>query len=644
MPGALVLIGVLGALALTGGALLFASRTSAPPAGAGAAGVLARPPEAPRADRFEGGAIARDDAPPQPAPLPEAGEPSGPETRGRRALTDAELASVSLDTELYGRVFIARISNADGSTPWDAQARVGLQLAERAPEEPDQAMSLGLASADDDGLWRWPLDEALGQRAFHVSLDIKLRGWDELIVTTAGRADAVLDVRLPDFGTLHGAVPLEHLHVKGTPRVLADWDAETEGGASVRGSTEAAVIHGTYRLERRVLGRVRSIRLRSRSADVVLASAATLTATPLIVPEGATVRRDLAGNANVVVTVLDDRTSLPVAGARVELLAGSAWTTDADGTAWLVEAEPNEAVTVAHDEHAGRRSVPVPDGPPWPRTVTVRLPPYAQVSGWVRDTAGRPVDDAWITLWQGRSANMACVTDAAGWFRLDRVTPHRQHVLVIESEEHAAVGYALDVVPDAPPRTWILSDPPRVTGRVLRADGSAAAGASVALLALGLPHIEADETGPDGSFEFDGLRVGGEYVLCAHEAPGNGRATRRLSLALGRTEEVVVTLAPAASAARAPVELTLSVVHAEGGEPLSGPLELELKLWTEASTGDWPDSLELAPGARAFPCPRGMVTLTVSDPSGTYASTDLTLDTGTLRDGSVIRVHLEPER
>jgi hypothetical protein len=178
---------------------------------------------------------------------------------------------------------------------------------------------------------------------------------------------------------------------------------------------------------------------------------------------------------------------------------------------------------------------------------------------------------------------------------------------------------------------------------VLRADGSPAAGATITALWLGASEQIDGEAGDDGCFSLEDFRFAGEYFLLAWNGmPGDGIATRRLSLAHGSSEYVVLALAPDARTSQGVVELSLVASHADGGEVIAGELEVQAQVWS----GGYDEpvvSATLPSDARRFLCPRGIVQLSVEDPLEIFVTTTVTLDTERLPDGAIVEVRLEPE-
>jgi len=607
----------------------------------------------------------------RPEPLEPALEPGW----ARVPVADGPSDDARFDDEIYGRVFIARLRDAAGNTPIDLQVTASVTVPGprdgeagdagapgQAPRNSGAAPSLGQpsdrinldrASPDPDGLWRWPIDEALGHAELRVTLELRSPDLGIVTFVTDGRADEVLDVRLPTGATLQGsfdpgpmAMPPDDLLIS------ARWLWKDSNGGLWSSHVVTSIDAQHYRFERSVLGHV----------DVSLVVGSTWQqslgfAPPLLSP-GTAATWDIRCEdlADLVVQVVDADTLSPLPDAIVSLGERGRgdheeWPAGPDGCAWFLGLDLEAPVTVkARCGSYVPAVVAVPDvGMQRPLRMVLPLDHGVQVPGRLVDAEGRGISGAsvWLEVDAGRQSH-GTFTDDSGRFMLERASPGRGQVLACAAEGIGSNSFRIDIAHGMASQTFTLLAAPHLAVRVRRADGRPLVNGTVTVLSLGQVYREPSQRlDGDGRADFGELEVQGEVLVSAHgDDPVDGVASRRLVLTPGQSQELQLVLArdPPPDEGLSPVRVELNAFDPRTPEPLRTPLWV--KISPAAASDKDRDALivRLATSERTLMLPRGFQRLDIGDPTGSWAVTKLALDTTSLADGAVIDVALVEAR
>ncbi len=578
------------------------------------------------------------------------------------------------DDEIYGRVFIARLRDAAGNTPVDLQISASVLVLDEPDEKAEksgavtaaarateglaieeildagvrpspQPIALHRASPDPDGLWRWPIDDALGHAALRVTLEFSLGPWRDVSLVTDGRADEVLDVRLPAAASLHGRFDPGSMALTGDDvRLSARWSWTDERGGRWSGSATSSVDEQHYRFDRNLLGH----------ADVTLevgdAWAQALGPVPSLLSPGVDVLWDIRCDelTDIIVQVVDAVTQAPLPEARVTLRSrrgGSAmaWYAGPDGCARFigVELAARSPITVTCQDFVPSVIAAPERTEARPMRVVVSLHRGVQVPGQLVDIEGRGVPGA--TVWLERNAGgqwTGAITDDAGRFTLEQASPGRSQLLGCAVEGFGTSTFPIDITAGMAPQRFTLLAASQLTVQVQRADGRPADGGMVSVLPLGQVTGESIRIlDSKGRVDFDALNLQGSVLVTAHgHEPADGVASRIVQLLPGTSQELLLVLAqpPPRDGGLPSVRVELNAFDPRAPEPLSAPLSVKISSAVAGGTALDTRLVQLEPSERSITLPRGLLRLDLIDPAGTWAATRLILDTTALADGTVI--------
>ena len=188
-------------------------------------------------------------------------------------------------------------------------------------------------------------------------------------------------------------------------------------------------------------------------------------------------------------------------------------------------------------------------------SVAMSLPGATQIAGVARDVRGKPVANARVEGRDGRRLYLA-TTDKQGRFMLDEVLPGSVAVSVRPVNAAAPAPQTVVVNGATPPAalTFTIGQGAVVQGTIRRADGSAAAGATVTV------GSEQTETDAAGNYLVDSLD-GGTYVVAA-SAENAGAVSKVVTVADNGSGTADLTLD---AEGRVTGTITTS-----GGQPLAG--------------------------------------------------------------------------
>jgi hypothetical protein len=261
--------------------------------------------------------------------------------------------------------------------------------------------------------------------------------------------------------------------------------------------------------------------------------------------------------ARVAGRVLDAGSRLPVAGARVSLEpAGVARIllppveSDAEGSFRFQRVPAGQYRVLAREGgRAGVASVQMATAGA-AEALEVLLAPAAAIEGTVRTPTGAPVAGARVSIRLHDRVGPTLplsggASDAGGRFRVEGLLPGR-YVLMVEADGFAPI-FGEDVVlvgSEVARRALTLAEAAAVSGLVLRADGTPAAGAKIEARSSSGPasRMERAVADADGRFTVGGLGAG-QLTVTAQDATGVGRLGPE-PVTNGARRSVTIKLAP----------------------------------------------------------------------------------------------------
>jgi hypothetical protein len=248
-----------------------------------------------------------------------------------------------------------------------------------------------------------------------------------------------------------------------------------------------------------------------------------------------------------------------------EALERAETVTQADGSFVLSGLEPGSyALWVEGAEGIGFR----PDVSAGAESVVLRMGPGVRLSGTVTDDAKAPVPGALITvIFSAHSRFFETVTDAQGRFALPPV-PGGGQVIVIRKEGLMTLVDSMGEHHPRVNRTFALSRPLRITGRVLLSDAPVAGVQVEARDTFNVP-AGTVTTDSEGRFAFEELSPIDLKVAARHEG----------AAASAKVEWKKVTGEPEVTLQLRPTFVLEGVVRDEGGQPVVGA-ELSMH-WVE---------------------------------------------------------------